>query len=54
MIDVIETTSYNKGIIDSIGDVIANIIGIIIGFYIVRYYRTLIPDGKTLGSLFTL
>ncbi len=54
VIDVIATTSYNNGIIDSIGDVIANIIGIIIGFYIVRYYRTLIPDGKTLGSLFTL
>ncbi len=54
VIDMIATTSYNNGIIDSIGDVIANIIGIIIGFFIIRYSRTLIPAGKTLGYILTL
>ncbi len=54
VIDLIATTSYNNGIIDSIGDVIANIIGITIGYSIVRYYRTLIPAGKTLGQLLAL
>ncbi|OPZ44905.1 MAG: hypothetical protein BWY93_00167 [Euryarchaeota archaeon ADurb.BinA087] len=54
VIDMIATTSYNNGIVDSIGDVIANIIGIIIGFFIIRYYRTLIPAGKTMGYILTL
>jgi len=54
VIDMIATTSYNNGIVDSIGDVIANIIGIIIGFFIIRYYRTLIPAGKNLGYILTL
>ena len=54
VIDVIATTSYNNGIIDSIGDIIANIIGILIGIVIIRYYRTLIPKGRTLGYLLTL
>lgn len=54
VIDLIATTSYNNGLIDSIGDVIANIIGIIIGFYIIGYYRTFIPAGKTLGYTLTL
>ncbi|KUG07898.1 membrane protein [hydrocarbon metagenome] len=54
LIDVMAKTSYNNGIGDSTGDLIANCIGILIGIFIVRYYRRIIPAGKNPGYLLTL
>lgn len=54
LIDVMAKTSYNMGIVDTILDLIANCIGILIGIGIVRYYRRIIPAGKNPGYLLTM
>lgn len=54
LIDVMAKTSYNNGIGDTIGDLIANGIGILFGIFIVRFYRRMIPAGKNPGYLLTL
>jgi glycopeptide antibiotics resistance protein len=37
---------------DTIGDLIANIIGIIIALLVIRYQTKKLPAGATIGSLF--
>ncbi len=54
VIDLMAYTSYNNGIIDSIGDLIGDAIGIVIGWVVVRYYRNLIPPGEKPGYLFRI
>ncbi len=54
LIDVMARSTYNNGIIDSIEDLIGDVIGIVIGIWIVRYYRGVIPSGKSPGYLFRL
>jgi hypothetical protein len=54
LIDVVANSSYNNGIVDSIGDLIANGIGIIVGILLARYYRSLVPPGKNPGYLLNM
>ncbi len=51
-IDVLVKSSYNNGMADTIGDLIANIIGIIIALLVIRYQTKKLPAGATIGSLF--
>ena len=52
-IDVLVKSSYNNGIADTIGDLIANIIGIIIALLVIRCQTKKLPAGATIGSLFS-
>ena len=52
-IDVLVKSSYNNGMADTIGDLIANIIGIIIALLIIRCQTKKLPAGATIGSLFS-
>ncbi len=52
-IDVLVKSSYNNGIADTIGDLIANVIGIIIALLVIRRETKKIPPGKSIGYLFS-
>ena len=50
-IDVLVQSSYNNGVIDSILDIVSNIIGAIIAIAIAAHYLKSVPGGETPGSL---
>lgn len=50
-IDLVVQSSYNNGLYDTIGDLIANLIGIGIGLLMLRYHLSKIPDGKGISWL---
>jgi hypothetical protein len=47
--DIMLKSSYNNGLIDTIGDVIGNLIGTIIAMLVAYWYLKRIPPGKTMG-----
>jgi hypothetical protein len=51
-IDVLAKTSYNNGLDDTFGDLISDVIGVGLGLLVILYYRTRIPPGKGICSLF--
>jgi hypothetical protein len=52
-IDLLVQSSYNNGLYDTIGDLIANLVGIGIGLLVIRYHILKIPPGKGIGWLLT-
>jgi hypothetical protein len=52
-IDVLVKSSYNNGMADTIGDLIANVIGIIFALLLIRWETKKIPDGAGIGYLFS-
>lgn len=50
-IDLLVQSSYNNGLYDTIGDLIANLLGIGIGLLIIRYHILKIPPGKGISWL---
>jgi hypothetical protein len=49
--DIMLKSSYNNGLIDTIGDVIGNLIGTITALLVAYYYLRKIPPGQTMGYL---
>jgi hypothetical protein len=50
-LDIMLRSSYNNGMIDTIGDNIGNFIGIFIALLIANYYVKSIPNGESLAYL---
>jgi len=50
-IDVLVQSSYNNGMADTIGDLIANVIGMVIALILIRHHLKKIPAGKGIGWL---
>lgn len=50
-IDLMVKSSYNNGMVDTIGDTIGNLIGCIAGAVIARYYLRTVPPGKSISWL---
>jgi hypothetical protein len=53
-IDLLVQSSYNNGLYDTIGDLIANLIGIGIGLLMLRYHLLKIPEGKGISWLLSI
>ena len=51
IIDVMFSTSYSNGVWDTGGDIISDIIGVLILLWIVNRYMEAIPEGEGLGYL---
>jgi hypothetical protein len=49
--DIMLKSSYNNGLIDTIGDTIGNLIGTIIAMLVAYWYLKKIPPGQTTGYL---
>jgi hypothetical protein len=50
-LDIMLRSSYNNGMIDTIGDTIGNFIGIVIALMIANYYVKSIPKGESMAYL---
>jgi hypothetical protein len=50
-LDIMLRSSYNNGMIDTIGDTIGNFIGILIALVIANYYIKLIPRSESMAYL---